>query len=204
MNWRWMSSMICGCVSTSRSLQPLRSLRQSVKRRPRKAASSSLCCWIIVPIAPSRMTMRSANNSRSRCARSGVFKATTSGTGHLAFQVRAHAEGVADREGGLRAVQRIEMKLVDAMPLQQVHLLDGHCGRDHLARLGVVLEPVEAVLEPVRDARAAALGEARDLREARDRQDARHDGRVDAARRALVAKAQEHLRVVEELRDGAR
>src|SRR6185295_12495163 len=199
-----MSSMIFGCVSTSRSLQPLRSRGESGKRPPRNAASSSLCCWIMVPIAPSRMTMRWPNNSRRRCALSGVFKTAASGTGHLAFDVRAHAEGVADREGKLGAVQRIEMKLVDAMPLQHVHLLDRHGGRDHLAGLGVVLEPVEAMLEPLRDGRAATLGEARDLREARDRQDAGHDGRMDAARRALVTEAQEHLRVVEELRDGAR
>src|SRR6185436_690816 len=167
-----MSSMIFGCVSTSRSLQPLRSLGQSVKRLPRKAASSSLCCWIMVPIAPSRMTMRWPNNSRRRCARSGVFKTAASGTGHLAFQVRSHAQGVADREGEFRAVQRIEMKLIDAMPLQHVRLLDGHGGRDHFARLGVVLEAVEAMLQPVRDGRTAALRETRDLREARDRQDA--------------------------------
>ena len=43
--------------------------------------------------------------------------------------------------------------------------------------------------------------EAQHLREARDRQDAGHDRRADAGRRAAVAETQERVAVVEELRD---
>ena len=173
--------MISGLVSTSRSLQPLRSRGQSLKRSPRNAASSSLCCWIMVPMAPSRMTMRSANNWRSAWARCDCFANRLTHWPTLRSSVRPHAERVADRVGELGTVQRIEMKLVDAVTLQRVHLLDGHRGGNQLARLGIFFEAVEAMLQPIRDRRAATLGEARDLREARDGQDARHD----AARRCL-------------------
>src|SRR5690349_3682069 len=191
MNSRWMSPMTFGLVMTSRSLQPLRSRDQSAKRSPRYAASFSLCCWIMVPMAPSSTTMRWENKSRSAWARSTWVFAVISGTRQFAFIARPHTERVADRVGQLRAVQRVD-------------LLDGDGRRNQLARLGVVLEAVEAMLQPIGDRGAAALGEFRDLREARDRQDARHDRRVDAARRATIAEAQEHVGVIEELRDRAR
>ena len=50
---------------------------------------------------------------------------------------------------------------------------------------------------------AAARREAQHLREAGDRQDARDDRRGDARGGAAIAKAQERVRVVEELRDRA-
>src|SRR5690349_6477568 len=204
MNSRWMSPMTFGLVMTSRSLQPLRSRDQSAKRSPRYAASFSLCCWIMVPMAPSSTTMRWENKSRRAWARSTWVFAVMSGTRQFAFIARPHAERMADRVSQLRAVQRVEMELLDAVALQRVDLLDGDGRRNQLARLGVVLEAVEAMLQPVGDRGAAALGEFRDLREARDRQDARHDRRVDAARRATIAEAQEHVGVIEELRDRAR
>src|SRR5689334_10963687 len=186
---------------TSRSLQPLRSRDQSAKRSPRYAASSSLCCWIMVPMAPSSTTIRCSNNWRNELARSSWL---ISGTRYLAFGAWPYAERVADRIGEFRAVQRVEVELLDAVTLQGVHLLDGHGGRDQLARVGVVLEAVEAMLEPLGDRGAATLGELGDLRKARDRQDSRHDGRVDTARRATIAEAQERVRVIEELRDRPR
>src|SRR5262245_57516739 len=133
MNWRWMSAMTSGCVMTSRSLQPLRSRAWLAKRAPRNAASSSLCCWIMVPMAPSRMTMRWPNNSRNcptRSCASGADRCVEvltaiSGTGGLALHAGPHAERVADGVGELGTVQRVEMELLDAMPLQRVHLLDG-------------------------------------------------------------------------------
>src|SRR5688572_25566053 len=138
--------MTCGCVITSRSLQPFRSRGQSLKRSPRNAASSSLRRWIIVPIAPSRMTMRSANSARRRCAR---WTCRLSGIGHLALALlRTHAERVADRVGEFGTIQRVEMELLDAVTLQRVHLLDRDRGGNQLARLRVFLEAVEAVLEP--------------------------------------------------------
>ena len=115
-----------------------------------------------------------------------------------------HAERVADGVGQFGTVQRVEVELIDAMPLQHVHLLDRHRRGDELARLGIVFETVETVLQPVRDRRAATFGETRDLRESRDRQDTRHDRHDDSLGRAGIAETQEQFGVVEELRDRAR
>src|SRR5688572_17059031 len=97
----------------------------------------------MVPMAPSSTTMRSANNSQSIC---------TLLIGGLASRVLGsigpHAERMADGVSEFRAVQRVEMELVDAMALQGVHLLDGHRGGNELARLGVVFQPVETMLQP--------------------------------------------------------
>src|SRR5687768_3457101 len=149
MNSRWISEMIPGCVMTSRSLQPLRSRGHAAKRSPRYAASSSLRFWIIVPIAPSRITMRSAKSLRSAAARAtwsglelligGFFRGSERLRG-------TDTERVADRVRELGAVQRVEVELVDAMALQRVHLFDRDGGRDQLARVRVVLETVETVL----------------------------------------------------------
>src|SRR6187551_1482761 len=136
-----MSSTISGLVSTSRSLQPLRSCGQSLNRSPRNAASSSRCCWIMVPMAPSRMTMRSANNCRRAAARLLIGSLRRTGP---------HTERMADGVGELGTVQR-------------VHLFDGHRGGNQLARLGVFFEPVETMFEPLGNGRAATLGEPRDL-----------------------------------------
>ncbi|OGX02658.1 MAG: hypothetical protein A3K11_06065 [Nitrospirae bacterium RIFCSPLOWO2_12_FULL_63_8] len=57
--------MISGFVRFRRSLWPLTSRFQSLNRTPRNDASSSLRCWIIVPIAPSRMTMRRRSRASS-------------------------------------------------------------------------------------------------------------------------------------------
>src|SRR4029079_14984529 len=139
-----MSSMSSGLVSTSRSLQPLRSCGQSLNRSPRNAASSSRCCWIMVPMAPSRMTMRSANNCRRASARLFI--------GSLArCCIRTHTERMANGVRELGAVQGIEVKLVHVLFLQRMHLLDGHRGGNQLARLGIVFETVEAVVSPSAD-----------------------------------------------------
>src|SRR5262245_58198916 len=112
----------------------------------------------MVPMAPSSTTMRWAKRSRSArtreaCAESVLIKLFVRGF----LSARTHAERVADGVRELAAVQRVEMELVDDVPLQRVHLLDGHGGRDELARVGVVVEPVEAVLEPLWDGRPAAF-----------------------------------------------
>ena len=93
---------------------------------------------------------------------------------------RAQPERVADGIGEFGAVQRVEMEFVHAVARQRVHLLDGDARGDQAARLGILIEPAKALLQPRRDGRAAARGEAQHLREARDRQDARHDRRANA------------------------
>src|SRR6188768_1558305 len=99
----------------------------------------------MVPIAPSSTTMRSANRARSFWARSAWLELFIGGLRCC----RSHAERVADGVGELGAVQCVEMELVDSVLLQLVHLLDGDRGRDQLARLGIVVESVEAMLQPV-------------------------------------------------------
>src|SRR6185437_11183729 len=105
-----------------------------------------------------------------------------------------HSERVADRVCQLSAIQGVEVKIAHAVSLQRVHLLDGDARSDETPRLGIVIEAVEAFLQPARNAGAAAAGHAQHLREARDRQDARHDRRAYAAAGAKIAKAQEGIR----------
>src|SRR5262245_26905360 len=54
-----------GRVTHSTSLQPFRSCEWLANRAPRNAVSSSLYDWIIVPMAPSRITRRRARISLS-------------------------------------------------------------------------------------------------------------------------------------------
>ena len=85
----------------------------------------------------------------------------------------------------------------------EVHLLDRDAGRDEIARLDILVEPFEAVAQPVRHRGAAVGGKPGHLRETRDRQDAWHDRRVDTRRGTSVTEIQEDVGVEEELRDRA-
>src|SRR5512145_1613392 len=195
---RWILAIRSGRVSDSRSLLPLRSRGESRKRSARYCASPSRNDWIMVPIAPSSSTIRSSSsrrNSPMRSCRMSVRRGPLPGP---------HAERMADGVGELGTVQRVEVELVDPVFLQALHLIDRDTRGDQPPRIGVVVEPVEAFDEPRRNARTATLSKAEQLREARDRQDARHDLRGHAARRALVAETQEDVGVEEELRDRAR
>ena len=89
---------------------------------------------------------------------------------------------MADRVNQIGAVHGVEMEVGDAALDQIEHLLGGDRGGDQLSRRHVVVEPVEALGEPARHARAGALGEILHLLEVLHRQDARHDRDVDAAR----------------------
>src|SRR5215472_17906077 len=96
------------------------------------------------------------------------------------------------------------MKLADPVAAQLLDLLDRDRGGDQAAGLRIVIESIEALAQPRRDARAAGTREAQYLRKARDGQDPRHERRVEAECGATITKAQKHPDVVEELRDGAR
>jgi hypothetical protein len=63
--WPWMPSIMSGRVRESRSLLPFKSCGWLLKRSPRKSASLSGCCWIIVPIAPSRRAIRCSKSARN-------------------------------------------------------------------------------------------------------------------------------------------
>src|SRR5688572_9906788 len=146
----------------------------------------------MVPMAPSSTTMRSVNSLRSWSARArelliGGLRRPFLGN------MRPHTQRMADGVGELGTVQRVEMELIHAMFLQGMDLLDGHRRGDELARLRVLFEPVETMFQPLRNGSATALGEACDLGEARDGQDARHQRRGDSLGRAGVAETQEQI-----------
>src|SRR5690606_31797768 len=139
--------------------------------------------WIMVPIAPSRITMRSSSSASS--AGKPPFGAV------IGRSPSVDTEGTAHVDGELRTVQRVEMKLRDAVPAQGLHLIDRDPGAEPALRLRVVVETLEALMDPCGHLRPAPRGEVQHLPEAVDRQDARHDRRLDAGSPAAVTEAQE-------------
>src|ERR1700675_4222159 len=149
-----MSSIAFGCVRISRSLLPLRSRWKSLKRSPRKAASSYWSPWIMVPMAPSSTRMRS-RASASRAVRLGET-GTVIGSGGFLCAMGANAEQMADGEHEVGAVHGVEVKGVDAMFGEFLHLAGGNCRRHQLAGVGGVVEGVELSGQPVRHGGAGA------------------------------------------------
>ena len=88
-------------------------------------------------------------------------------TGHDAAFASAKAlagrkpEQMADGIDEVGAVQRVEVKLGDALIDEAEHLLGGDGGSHQMARLLIVVEAFESVAEPVGHARARFGGEAR-------------------------------------------
>src|SRR5216684_6706917 len=123
-----MSSIAFGWVRIKRSLLPLRSRWKSAKRSPRNAASSYSSPWIMVPMAPSSTRMR----SRAAASRAVRFSETGTviGSGGFLCALRADAEQMADGEHEVRAVHGVEMKGIDAVFCQFLHLA-GRDGRGH-------------------------------------------------------------------------
>src|SRR5258705_6722299 len=108
----------------------------------------------MVPMAPSSTRMR----SRAAASRAVRFSETGTviGSGGFLCATGANAEQMADREHEVRAVHGVEVKGVDAVLGEFLHLA-GRDGRRHqLARFGVVVEAVEFLREPVRHGRAGA------------------------------------------------
>src|SRR5215212_7999042 len=172
-----MSSVAFGCVRIRRSLLPLTSRWKSAKRAPRNAASSYSRPWIIVPMAPSSTKMRS-RAAASRAVRFGETSIETLaviGSGSFLCAIGANAQQMADREHEVRAVHGVEMKGIDAMFCQFLHLAGGDSCRHQLARLGVVVEAFELVRQPIRYRRARPRHEVARLLELVHRHDAGHD-----------------------------
>ena len=67
---------------------------------------------------------------------------------------------MADSVGQLRAIQRIEVEFVDAMLAQMLYLFDRHARGNEAARLWVVVQPVEPLMQPRRHRCTATLGKA--------------------------------------------
>src|SRR5436190_13099965 len=122
-----MSSIALGWVRISKSLLPLTSRWKSAKRAPRNAASSYCRPWIMVPMAPSSTRMRS-RAAASRAVRFGEIE-TLIGSGGLLCAIGADAQQMADRKHEVRAVHGVEVKGVDAVFCQLLHLAGGYSCR---------------------------------------------------------------------------
>src|SRR5579862_5950 len=197
-----MSSIASGWVRINRSLLPLTSRWKSAKRALRKAASSYCNAWIMVPMAPSSTRMRSLAAARNAVRLSEAGRVIASG--RLLRSRRADAEQMADRENQIGAVHGVEMKGIDAALVELLHLAGGNRGSHQLAGLGVVVEAVELLREPVRHGGARAGDEVSRLLEIVHRHDAGDDRNIDAAPADAVEIAEVEIVIEEDLRDGAR
>src|SRR5690242_14794277 len=201
----WMSSIAFGCVRINRSLLPLTSRWKSLKRSLRKAASSNCRPWIIVPIAPSSTRMRSRAAARSAVRLGETFTDIRRFLSSSFLRAaRANAEQMADREHEIGAVHGVEMEGVDAVLGELLHLAGRNGGGDQFPCLGVVIEPVEFLRQPVRHGGAGAGDEITRLLEIMHRHDAGHDRDIDSARADAVEVTEIEVVVEEDLGDGPR
>src|SRR6478609_3308414 len=197
-----MSSIAFGWVRIKRSLLPRTSRWKSAKRSPRNAASSNCRSWIMVPMAPSSTRMRS-RAAAIRAVRFGET-GTVMRSGGLYRVLRTDAEQMADREHEIGAVHGVEVEGIDAVFCQFLHLAGRNGGRDQFAGIGIVIEPVELLRQPVRHRRAGAGDEIARLLEIVHRHDAGNDRDFDAAGADAVEVAEVEIVVEEHLGDGAR
>src|ERR1700694_4368888 len=133
-----MSSIAFGWVRINRSLLPLRSRWKSLYRAPRNAASSYCSPWIMVPMAPSSTRMR----SRARASRAVRLGDTGTLIGSCSFlgAIGPDAEQMADGKHEVGAVHGVEMKGIDAVFRQFLHLAGRDGGRHQLAGFRIVVE----------------------------------------------------------------
>src|SRR5229473_3065358 len=102
----------------------------------------------MVPIAPSSTRMRSRARA-SRAVRLGET-GTLIGSGSFLCAIGPNAEQMADGEHEIGAVHGVEVKGIDAVLGEFLHLARRDGGRHQLAGLGVVVEAFEFFREPVR------------------------------------------------------
>src|SRR6266545_6766660 len=201
-----MSSIAFGWVRIKRSLLPRTSRWKSAKRAPRNAASSYCRPWIMVPMAPSSTRMRSraaASRAVRFCEILGEIE-TLIGSGSFLRAIGADAQQMADREHEVRAVHGVEVKGIDAVLGELLHLAGGDSCRHQLARLGVVVEPFELVGEPARHRGARPRHEVPRLLEIVHRHDAGHDRNIDAAGADAIEVTEVQVVIEKHLRDSAR
>lgn len=105
--------------------------------------------------------------------------------------------------GEFGAVHGVEMKMLDTREHQHAALLGRDHGGDGMAQLGVFVEPIEQMAEPLGHVGATHAGEFFELRHIGDGQDARCNLGRDAARAAALDETQIHIHIKEELGDGA-
>src|SRR4051812_28401233 len=117
------------------------------------------------------------------------------------FPLRPHAEQVTDSVAELRAVQGVEMEVADAAGIELTAQLRRYCGGDQLSGGGQIVQSLEQIVEPLRNGRSAALGEAARRRDVRNGKDAGDDLDLDAGRCGFVAEAEEAVGREKELGD---
>src|SRR6266446_6767354 len=108
----------------------------------------------MVPMAPSSTRMRS-RAAASRAVRLGET-GTLIGSGSFLCAIGPDTQQMADGEHEVGAVHGVEMKGVDAVFCQFLHLAGRDGGGHQLARFGIVVEALEFLCKPVRHARAGA------------------------------------------------
>uniref|UniRef100_A0A0N4ZXP4 EF-hand domain-containing protein n=1 Tax=Parastrongyloides trichosuri TaxID=131310 RepID=A0A0N4ZXP4_PARTI len=115
-----------------------------------------------------------------------------------------HAQHPTDRIDQLGPVQGVEVEVRKALFLQAGAGLGGDGGGQQLARLRVVVQPVEVASQPVGQGRAARRRHPLQARKVGHRHDAGDQGNGHPRRPHPVAETQEGLDVEEELGHGAR
>src|ERR1700687_5221240 len=108
----------------------------------------------MVPMAPSSTRMRS-RAAASIAVRFGETWAVIGSSGFLCA-LRADAQQMADREHEVRAVHGVEVKGIDAVFCQFLHLAGGDGGGHQLAGGGVIIEALEFLRVAVRHGGAGA------------------------------------------------
>src|SRR5258705_1067334 len=108
----------------------------------------------MVPMAPSSTRMRSRARAR-RAVRLGETGTVMGSRGFLGA-TGTNPEQMADGEYEIRAVHGVEVKGVDAVLGEFLHLAGGDGGRHQLAGLGIVVEALEFFRKPVRHSGAGA------------------------------------------------
>ena len=111
---------------------------------------------------------------------------------------------MADGVDQIGAVHGVEVEIGDATIDEIEHLLGGDRGGNELAGGRVIVQAVETLGQPVRHRGAAARRERLGLLEILHRQDAGHDGHVDAAGAHPVEIAEVFVILEEELGDRTR
>src|SRR6185437_3007115 len=182
----------CGCGARFRqSVQQQKALRQYAL--PRLPCSDR---------APGRAAARNARNCY--CCEGGSCEGSFERGRPRLRGSRPDTQRVTDGVSQLGTIERVEVKVAHAVTRQLLHLINGNTGCDEAPRLGIVLQTVKALLEPVGDLRSTTLRHARQRWESRDGHHSRDDGDIDTGGGATVAKAQKDLSVKEKLRDGTR
>src|SRR4051794_33899980 len=108
----------------------------------------------MVPMAPSSTRMR----SRAAAIRAVRLSETGGiiGSGGFLCALGADTEQMADREHEVRAVHGVEVEGVDAVFCEFLHLAGHNGGGYQLPGVGVVVEALELIGEPVRHRSAGA------------------------------------------------